>query len=442
MRPTRPALLLLLAATLGCASAKPKTEDPSVDPDRKFIKLAARRMAVAVYWRGPVADEAYVEQLERRLARRLETVYRAPVISRKVLSPFDQISPDLFLDLVQQGVDDVVIAEFETVERADGPLGAKAYVVALANQAIVHTTSIEQLASKRKGRPKAKRLADILVRKIASGWTDPGAAPKLDPLSAADTLADKGACDHAAKIYEQQLSRKEPTAFTDMGEQIDSERRWKRCIKKIEIRNAIEADRTAKFEVTVQTGGASKTLTAAFGRALSRTSLPKALRNRTDKPVRIVIEPRAIVLELRYHRDRYMKAVKGRDKYVHEQPVVYVDPYMPVIDGILDLKSSAIAEVEPYDRQSIRKMTTTLRLRTLFGDYVDIDFAEVDDRLLLDDAMRVRIGAREEIRVQSAEARVTRSQRYVLGPPRSPAGEITAYGLVFDFFGLGKGKKP
>lgn len=438
MPSSRPLLLALLLALTGCASSPP-ADDPAVGVEgRPFIKLAARNLGLVIQWRGPVAPKPYIEQLERRLARRLKTIYRTPVVTRRLLRPFDRLPPDLYLELVEKKVDDVIVAEFQTLDRPDGPLGVRAMVVTMTGMDVVLHTKIDRLASKRKGRPDAKTLADLLARKISHGWTDPGAAPPLDPILAADLLAERDACDHAVKLYDRYLDTSARGTITKMGSALESERRRQSCQRRIRVRDAIRADKTARFRVDVDGRAVAKPLAAAFERAVKKSRLPKVLARFTDKPVTIEVAPDQITVAMRFHEERYRDAISGRDRWIDEQPVVYIDPYVAVIDALLAYREAVLDEVPPYDRRTIRKMNTSLRLETLFGDYAAIDFADLDDRLLLTNTLRVRVGARAEIAVPSSEGRVTQTQRYVLGPPRDAEGALTAYGLVFEFFGLGK----
>ncbi len=430
---------LVVALCAACRTA-PAPDDRVRGPDRPFIKLAARNLGLIVQWEGAEVPEAYLEQVERRLAKRLRTVYRTKIVLYRLPGPVRTIPPELYMTFVEADVDDVVITRLQPFEREDGPVGANAYVVALADLSIRHEARLEKLASKRKGRPQAKKLADLLVRKISKVWTDPGAAPPLDPMLAADQLADRNACAHAVKLYERYFDSN-PQTITGLGSKLESERRWKRCERRIRIQEAIRADRTAKFEIRVENEGVRPEILAAFERAAAKSEMKKLLARSTDKPVTIFVDTNRITVAMRYHEDRYLEAVADRERYVFEQPVVYVDPYARIVDAILTYREEVEAEVEPYERRAIRAMNATLRLEKLNGDYAAIDFSDLEDRLLFTNTLRLRVGSRPEIGVPSTEGSVTQSQRWVLGPPRDATGALTAYGLVFEFFGLGKRDK-
>lgn len=442
MRSTKRRLLppLLAGCLIACQSAPPPRDDPSRGPARPFIKLANRNLGLIVQWQGGSEPAAYLEQLERRLARRLRTVYRTKIVLYRLPGPVRSIPPELYMTFVEADVDDVLITRFQPFDREDGPIGAEAVVVALADLSVVGEAQLKRLASKRKGRPKAKRLADLLVDKVSKVWTDPGAAPPLDPMVAADKLADRNACAHAVKLYERYYEST-PQTITGLGSKLESQRRWNRCKRRLRIEKAIANDRTAKFGVEFVNDGIRPELLAAFERAMQGSSLFRALARSTDKPVAILVDASRITIALRYHAKRYLSAVSGRERYVYEQPVVYVDPYAKIIDAALDYLERVEEEVEPYERRAIRNMATTLRLEKLSGDFVAIDFSSFDDRLLLTNALRIRVGERPEIAVPSTEGSVSQSLRWVLGPPRDSTGALTAYGLVFEFFGLGAGRK-
>lgn len=435
--PRRHLLLLFAVVLAACRSAPPPTDDPRRPPDRPFIKLAARDLGLIVQWEGAEAPEAYLEQVERRLAKRLRTVYRTKIVLYRLPGAVRTIPPDLYMTFVEAGVDDVVITRLQPFEREDGPIGATAVVVALADLSVRHEAKLEKLASKRKGRPDAKRLADLLVRKVSTVWTDPGAAPQLDPIAAADKLAARNACAHAVRLYDRYFDD-DPQTITGLGNKLESERRWKRCKRRLRIEEAIRADRTAKFEVRFENEGVRPEILAGFERAIAKSELRKMLAKTTDKPVTIFVEPSRMTVAMRYHQDRYLRAVADRERYVFEQPVVYVDPYARVVDAILEYREDVEREVEPYERRAIRGMNATLRLEKLNGDYAAIDFSDLDDRLLFTNTLRLRVGSRPEIPVPSTEGSVSQSLRWVLGPPRDATGALTAYGLVFDFFGLGE----
>lgn len=432
-----PLFALALAA---CQSAPPPRDDPRRGPDRPFIKLANRNLGLIVQWEGGNEPAAYLEQLERRLAKRLRTVYRTKIVLYRLPGPVRSIPPELYMTFVEADVDDVLITRFQAFEREDGPIGAQAVVVALADLSVVSEAKLNKLASKRKGRPKAKRLADLLVDKVSKVWTDPGAAPPLDPMTAADKLADRNACAHAVKLYERYYDGT-PQTITGLGSKLESERRWKRCQRRLRIERAIRNDKTAKFGVEFINEGIRPELLAAFERAMKDSELYRRLAKSTNKPVAVLVDSTRITIALRYHRATYLAAVSDRERYVYEQPVVYVDPYTQVIDAILDYLERVEAEVEPYERRGIRSMAATLRLEKLNGDFAAIDFSELDDRLLLTNTLRLRVGERPEIAVPSTDGSVTQTLRWVLGPPRDATGALTAYGLVFEFFGLGAEKK-
>lgn len=425
------ALLLVVAA---CATPPRPAEDP--EPERAFIKLANRQMALVVFWRSGAPSEAFREQFERTLARNLKTSYRCEVGAHGREGPPRPLDSGLLYTLAREGVDDVVVVDVRPTEGPEGPLSAAAWVEVLANGQRLHALRLSAVRGTNAKRPAPERLADLVSLELSKRWTDPGRAPPLDPLTIAERIAKQGDCRRAAPIYETVLNKRRSGAALDLRRIGEAQRRYDKCLDTIAADDAIIADRKATFEIRLQAEDVSGPIRAALQASLSDGDFERVVERLTSKPVVLTVKPNRIVLGLRYHRDRYTSATKGKIRLERGYPVVHLEPYVPVLKALIALVERTLDRLPPYEQRTLEGFPMTLRLQKLPRDRIELDFAELDDRVLLPDRVRVKLAGRPEVEVASILPGVTRSHRLVLGPPRTTSGALTEHGLVFEFFEL------
>lgn len=428
--------VILLGLAAACASAPPPEPEA---PERPFIKLAQRQMALVVRWRAPAPSPAFREQFERALAKRLTTTYRveAPVFVREgPVAPFDT---PLLLALVAEGVDDAVVVDVQPADR--GGLSARAWVDVLQTGARAHALTVEQVRGRRlrgpePGLPEPDRLADLVMVKLTQRWTDPGAAPAMDPLDVADRLARQRRCPAAVQIYGQVMPARRAGTFAGLKRISEAQSRFDRCKEEVAVQRALAEDARATYEVRLDAEAVGEPVKRALQAALSKGDFAKRLSALTYKPVTVTAVPGSLVLRLRFHPERYAKAIEGEPKLVQGYPVVHLEPFLPAFDALVDLKARAVEALPAYDRGALEAFHVMLRLEKLPRDRVEVDFAELDGRVLLPDSVRVKLGRRQETSVTSLLPDVTRSRRIVLGAPQTGSGTLTPHGLLFEFFEL------
>lgn len=436
------ALLAGLCWGLGCASqpSTDRAEAPSPEPERPFIKLAKREMALVLAWRGSPPPPGDQEALERFLVDRLRTTYRVPIESHREDGAYTGLSPELFLGFVERGVDDVVVVEAEQLGVEDAPLRGTVLIVVLDDQRITHRLRIDEIRGK--GRDgAARRFADLAYLKVSRAWTDPGAEPELDPLRAADGLAEKNACDHAVRIYERVFATQKPQTVVDLQRFADAERRYESCQRKVAARDAVQKDKGAVFRLELEQSGVPDAVKQAFAEALPASGVEQKLKAHTDKPVRIEVRPGILTLSLRYHPDRYEAATQERSPFLGGKPAIWIDPFLPPMQLLVELRERAIERMPRSQRLEMSRTQLTLRLEKVLGDTVEFDFAELDGRPLVLDEGRVKVGSRSEVMVRSAVPKVAQNGAFVLGPLETAAREPTPFGALYRFFEL-KGPPP
>ena len=437
---------LALSGALGvcaaCASqppVEPQAQGPS-EPERPFIKLAKREMALLLAWRGSPPSEGDQETLERLLVERLRSTYRVPIESHRENGAYTGLSPELFFGFVERGVDDVVVVEAEQLGPSEARLRGTVLIVVLDDQRVTHRLRIDQTSGKA-GEGPARRFADLAYLQISRSWTDPGAEPELDALRAADGLAEKGACDHAVRIYERVFATQKPQTVVDIQRYADAERRYEGCQRKVSNRDAVQKDKGAVFRLSIEQAGVPDSVKKAFAEALPRSGLEQKLKGHTDKPAKLEILPGILTMTMRYHPDRYEAATKGQSPFFGGQPAVWIEPFLPPMQLLAELRERALERMPSNERLSMSRTQLTLRLEKVLGDYVELDFAELDGRALVLDEARVKVGGRAEVVVRSAVPKVAQNGAFVLGPLENAAGETTPFGLVYRFFEL-KGPPP
>jgi hypothetical protein len=414
--------------SLACASA---ANDRAPLEDRPFIKLAKREMALLVYWRGD-PEPGYHQALERSLARRLKSAYHTEPLTRRIEGAYAALDPQLVLELVEHGIDDVVLVE--TRKLRDG-VGGRVVIRALATDEIVQKLSIPPIRGKQGLAPEAERVADFVALKITHHWTDPGSAPLLDELQVANRLAAAKACEQALAIYRKVFAHQGVVPVNEIDRESAAQSLHDRCEREVAMRAELEADRRATYAIELDAQGMSKTLAEGLGAAVIRTKLEEKLRPHSDKPIVVRFRPGELLLDVRYQVERYRGANSSRPKLVDGHPALHLQPYVPLMEALLELKETLAEIVPAYDRQNVEETATLLHLRKPFGSWVQIGFAD-DPGLLISDEVRVKLGHRDAVTVASVEPRVTRTQRFLLGPPTEADGSLTTYGLLWEFFEL------
>jgi hypothetical protein len=412
--------------SLACASA---ANDRAPLEDRPFIKLAKREMALLVYWRGD-PEPGYHQALERSLALRLKSAYHTQPLTKRIEGAYAALDPAVVLELVQHGIDDVVLVEAK--KQRDGVTG-RVVIRVLATDEIVEKLSIPPIRGKNGGAPEAERVADFVALEITHHWTDPGSAPKLDELSVANRLAQAKACDQALAIYRR--SHPGVVPIHEMDRESSAQSLRDRCEEQVRIRDELEADRRATYAIEVDAQGMSKALADGISAAVIKAKLYDKLKAHSDKPIFVRLRPGELALDVRYQVERYRGANSSRPKSIDGNPVLHLQPYLPFMTALIDLKS-AFAEIVPeLDKRNVDETSTLLVLRKPLGSWVHVGFAG-DPDLLISDEMRVKLGNREPVTIASVEPRVSHTNRFMLGPPREPDGSLTTYGLLWEFFEL------
>ena len=419
-----------------CAAAPTKPSDPPHLDKPPFIKLAERGLGLIVGFEDLETSAAFREKLCRRLARQLQTIYRTKVHTMASTGAAE-LSPQTFLTMVEHGADDAVVIALSSSPTDPNAIDARTRIIVLNTREVSYDLRLENIRDAAGNPPNPERLADLVVLKIRNHWTDPGAAPKLDPLDAASHLANHHACAQAVQLYERAtIDRIKPTTLAQMQRYAEAVAHYDTCKHELARQQAIRIDRTATFGIRVEPLGLSERYESALRSAIRKSRLEEHLRPHTDKPVTVRVQPGHMTLCLRFHPERYRAATRTVPAYEHGLPVMYVEPFEPAISALLDLKGALYDALAPFDRPTVESFGTTLQLTKLGGDYLEIDFAELDGRLLYTDTVRIKMGARPEISISSALPGVTRRKTFVLGPPEHPNGDLTPYGLVYRFLEL------
>jgi hypothetical protein len=447
---TWPQKLLWLLAIAGCATPKqpvygelervrPPPESATDDAvgitraqGRPFVKLAKRELGLVVGWLGDPPDPGAREQLERELARLLKDTYRAPMVVHSVARALDPIPAEIVLDLASKGVDDVVLLEAE--EKNDGAhVEGRVRVLVLGPEVVACDRRVVIERGSR-GRPTPERFAERVWTAVTQAWTDPGANAPLDPLAVADRLAERGACREAVSLYATALPAAKPISFHEGQRIARSQEKQKTCARELALAEAVAKDRDATFSLAVDTERAPREIARAFTEALKESPLEKILRKRTTKPVVLEVGETTLVLSMRHHPEAYRTRAEAKQKELGPVRAIVLDPYFDVMRELAALRESAAERLDHPWAASARKLGATLRLVKFPDDHVEIDFADLDDRIILADTLRVKIGGIGEAEVQTTVKRLLREGVFVLGPNEREDGQPTGYALLDRFF--------
>ena len=430
--------LAIIAGWIGCAglciAACASARSTSVSPRTTgpFIKLAKREIALIVHSDAalPAGEQ---DVLLNTLRDRLQVIYRTEVDAVRGAGTFSRLAPDQLASFALKGIDDAVVVDLRSA-RGDVVKG-RVRVVPLARLRTTIDVTIPDIRSQ-PGPARARRIAETAARRLSFRWTDPGAEPTMDPLATAARLADNQACKSAIRIYARVLPGRGPGSLLNVDRHQAAQRRYDRCRAEVQLSKLMADDAAAQFSLKVDASPMAPRIEAAVNAALPNTGLTRLVAQWTDKPALIVVRPEILSLELRMHPDRYERALGNRPRYDRDMPVLYLDPFVGVIEALLDLREAAISKLPPYDGNNLRQLQTQVRFRRLPNDSVTIVFSDVEGRLLFADGLLVKMGRRPEVRVDSLSDDVSRSLRFLLGPPEDATGAVTDYGLVFRFFGL------
>jgi hypothetical protein len=430
LRRLAPAVAVALTA---CASPPTPPPDPAAEPARPFIKLANRTLAVGLRFAEPAPTPAWRQDLGRALARRLKDLYRSEVAAHPL--PAGGIPVALTVALATAGVDDLVVVAVQP--EAGGPaLTAKAEVLVLEEHRIWHRVEVPPARGPQGGPPSPEQLADLITLALARRWSDPGAAPAMDPRTVADRLAEQGACAAAQTLYARAPLPRSPTL--QEVRRLDASRiRQQRCEETLQTEARLAADAKARFDVRLEVLRLSRPVQDALQKALATGTLRATLAGLTDKPVLVRVTPEAVLMELRYHPERYRAAVKGLPAREGELIPVYLDPFVPAMEALLALRDAAAEGLAPGHRDTLEALPTALRLTKLLDDHVELDFGQDDTgQLLLTDRVLVTTRGFKPSEVQALNDDVTRTRRLLLGPPEDGLGDLTPYGLLLRFLEL------
>jgi hypothetical protein len=451
-RMTRALALVLALAEAACATAQSRElrEESPAEPGRRapetwaqdtperegmpFVKLAKRELGVVVHFVGAAPSPALEETLEREIVRRLKTTYREPIFEYVREGAFDGFDSKLYLELAEKGVDDAVVVEAET-DRESARLFGRVRIITLADERTVLDASLPLQKGQPRPKGDAAGFADRVWLAIAKNWTDPGAGPPLDRERVADRLARRGACDEAIKLYDEMRTQKRKPLTVAEAQNLDqSHARLAKCKSELALRESMERDKRAVFGVTVSAKGLAPNIAAAFERAIQGRGIRAALEALTNKPVVLEASPEALVLNLRFHPERYAQTTRSKPKFVMNERAIFLEVYDSAMRALSSIKDAAADALPPYDAPFVRKLNTTLRLTKLPDDRLEIDFADLDGRLLLVDTLHVKVGARPETIVRTPAKSLLHDHIFLIGPPHEVTGELTDWGLVYQFF--------
>ncbi len=431
--PERACRLWLCVFWVGACATPPPPVARDAAP---FIKLAARELGLLLAWQGPAPSPGEQEDLERLLVQRFRTTYKTTVSVVRQEGPFSGLPVDSLAYWVERGVDDVLVVQTEATEPR-APMRGRAWVISLADEKVLHEVTIGDIQA-RTGERTAPRYADMVWREVSRRWTDPGAAPALDPLAAADRLAERSACGPALRLYDALLPRLKPRLQADAVRLENAQLRADQCRRHLLLQQVLANDRTARFALKFEARGLSRRYREVLQDAWSRSSLARELVKYTDKPVLLHAGPDSLVLFVRYHPERYQAWVAGRPTSESAYPVLYLDPLTPYLEAVMDVLELACQRLEPYEQKALRNFKTTLRLLKPPEDWLELAFAELDGRIVMDSTLSLKLADQLPMVVESRLAYVSRTQVFGLGPLEAPSGQITDSGLVYRFFELGK----
>ncbi|MBI2374098.1 MAG: hypothetical protein HYV07_08870 [Deltaproteobacteria bacterium] len=429
-------LASILALLTGCATTP--AADELEGEGLPFVKLATRGMAAVVHWRGTPPQPTLQGELEETLGKRLSKSYATEVEVLRMVGPYQGFDASSLAHMVEREVDDVVVLEVEALAPSGGP--EKLTVVSFDGVVRVVTLADEKIVAEAKvsgrgvanGNPSG--YAERVWLEVLKKFNDPSRYPELDDLIAANRLADKNYCDLAVRLYQRRLAAANASSSVAEAAKYHAAReKLSRCERVIALREAIQRDATATFKLTPEFDTVAARVQDAVRKAVPVTRLASELQKLTDKPAVIRVAPGLIRLEMRYHAERYNEAISGRPRYVRGQPLIYFDIYERIMLETLAARLAASQELPPYDQATLKGFRTVLRLITLIGDYVEIEFGETRSQIAIAGEIRVHSLGREDTVVKASAPNELREMIFTLGPPEMMDGRLTEYGLVLKF---------
>ncbi|MEL6187859.1 MAG: hypothetical protein AAFU79_24820 [Myxococcota bacterium] len=442
-RPPRACLLFALLGGLGCAG----TPSPAASPEPKapFVKMAQRELAVLLHWRGEAPPPAHIEILGRSLERGLGDTYRVPVTVVPRTERFRGIPPILLVRLARQGIDDAVVVEPRRADPA-APLEARVEVVALATQEVLHEISVRAPPrATRSAADEMRRFGATVTGAVRRVWTTPGAAPEMDPLVAAHHLYEKGACHHAAPLFDLALSERSMPARADrIADHERTRERRRACLEQLALESRVAEDRAASFRLDVRGDGVSAPIIAALRRHAS--DLGTRMQRRTDKPVTVVaragepgtLEPGTLILTTRHNRQKPGQPVLDRTT---TPPRIDLEPLRPVFEAMMRLRENAAQDLGGDLGLLLSRFSFRVRLEHLLGSALVFEFVDVGGAPVLGPRALV-IRPRSQVILQARSPDDLRKAIFQLGPWVDRSGRPTQDALVGDFFSEGSTTRP
>jgi hypothetical protein len=134
-------------------------------------------------------------------------------------------------------------------------------------------------------------------------------------------------------------------------------------------------------------------LTEVVRAVFAKKTLEKRLARESNKPAVLRVTPAAFVLSVRFDAERLEKAIDGRPVQLENARALYLDAYYPIMHELAAFRERVVEEIESSrDAQVIADVPLTLKLTKPGGDTASIDFATLDDRVLLTDTIRMKLG--------------------------------------------------
>ncbi|MBI4815804.1 MAG: hypothetical protein HY791_06090 [Deltaproteobacteria bacterium] len=425
-----------------CASSTPSTLDEADQEGLPFVKLATRGMAAIVHWRGAPPAPALQGELEESLSKRLGQSYATEVEVHRRTGPFEGFDADTLARMVEREVDDVIVLEVESKEAKptvgeDGPIATSNRVfdgvlkiVTLADDRVVAQAKV---SGKSAADGRGSSYADRVWLEVLKRFNDPGRYPELDDLAAANRLADKNHCDLAIRLYQRSLAASSASSVAEATKYHGARDKLARCERMIAFRDATEKDAKATFKLTPEFESVATRVQDAFRHAIPTSGLTEELLKLTDKPAVLRVLSGVMRIEMRYHPERYNEAISGRPRYVRGQPLIYFDVYERIMLTALNAKTNAAQDLPPYDQAGLKEFRTVLRLSTLIGDYIELEFGDTRSQIAIADELRIHSVGFQDTIVKASAPQELREMIFTLGPPEMMDGKLTEYGLVLKF---------
>lgn len=388
-----------------------------------FIKLADRELALVVYFAGEALRPGEQEDLERRIASRLKTSYRTAVLSYRRSGAFVRMKPELLVELAQKSVDDVVVVEVN----AEGlDLHAHVQVIALYDGRVLVEKKVK--ATENRGAPPVAKLADLASLSVSRNFTDPGATPEVDLAAVADRLVEDGECKAAVPLYNKGLAKRSGTSLADVRLYNDRVDRFAKCRYQLAVAEEIERDKFAVYALSLETSDLSPKVDAAVRSVFREGRLEKKLRGESSKPVIIKVSPAGFVLSARFDPTRH-RSISTETV----EPAISLTPFYEMMFALSAFREEVADSASDSDGEILRELPLRLRLTKPGGDQATLDFATLDDRALTTGVIRVKLGASNEIFVETASKKLLREGIFVLGPASDNNGALTSYGVLYKF---------